>query len=118
MMHNMFTTKPTAPTPFSQKPALATVSHANYFINYLSDRSDDEDNIDKDRNSGETEDQPQQAFPLLPKWRKLDVPYHVQHAKKHAAQISDFTAMLKDIDKKIWSKKTKFSSGPHGLQAC
>ena len=116
-MRDMFTTKPTAPAPFSQKPALATVSCANYSINYLSDRSDDEDDIDEDGNSANTEDQPQQAFPLPLKRRKLDVPYRIQRAEKHAARILDFTAALKDIDKMIRSKKTKFLSGPHGLQA-
>ena len=35
----------------------------------------------------------------------------------HAVHISEFTATLKDIDKLIRSKKTKFISGPQGLQA-
>ena len=60
---------------------------------------------------------PNKHSPPPLKWQKLDVSYHVQHAKKHAAQISDFTAALKDIEKMIRSKKTKFLSGPYGLQA-
>ena len=118
-MRNMFTTKPTAPVPFSQNPASAIISCENYTINYLSNWSNDEDDIDEDKdgNGADTEDQPRQAFPLPLKQQKLDVSYRVQCAKKHAAQISDFTAALKDIDKMIRSKKTKFLSGPYGLQA-
>ena len=65
MMCNMFTTKLTAPSPFSQNPASAIISRENYTINYLSDWSDDEDDIDEDEdgNGADTEDQPQQAFP-------------------------------------------------------
>ena len=122
MMHDMFATKSTvtAPAPLSpvtDTPEPVTVSRANYSINYLSDWSDDENDIDEDGNGADTEDLPRQAFPPPLKRRKLDVPYRVQHAKKHAVHISQFTAALKDIDKLIQSKKTKFISGPQGLQA-
>ena len=69
MMRDMFATKSTvtAPTPLSpvtDTPEPVTVLHANYSINYLSDWSDDENDIDEDGNDGHTEDLPQQAFPL------------------------------------------------------
>ena len=116
-MRDLFTTKSTAPAPFSQKPALTTVSRENYSINYPSDWSDDDSDIDEDGNDADNEDQPRRAFPPPLKRRKLDVSYRVQRAEKRAARILDFTAALKDIDKMIRSKKTKFVSGPHGLQA-
>jgi len=82
MMHDLFTTKSTAPALFSQKPALTTVSHENYSINYQSDWSDDDSDIDEDGNNADNEDQPQRTFPPPLKQRKLDVLYHVQRARK------------------------------------
>ena len=122
MMRDMFATKSTmtAPAPVSpvtDTPEPVTVSCANYSINYLSDWSDNENDIDEDGNNADTKDLPQQAFPLPLKHRKLDVPYCVQHAEKHSVRISEFTATLEDIDKLIRSKKTQFISGPQGLQA-
>jgi hypothetical protein len=58
MMRDLFTTKSTAPTLFSQKPALTTISRENYSINYQSDWSDDDSDIDKDGIDADNEDQP------------------------------------------------------------
>ena len=110
MMCDMFAMKSTT-------TASAPVSCANYSINYLSDWSDNENDTNEDGNDADTEDLPRQAFPPPLKHQKLDVPYCVQRAKKHAVHISEYTAALKDIDKLIRSKKTKFISGPQGLQA-
>jgi hypothetical protein len=63
MMRDLFTTKSTTPAPFSQKPALTTVSHKNYSINYQSDWSDDDSDIDEDGNDADNKDQPRRAFP-------------------------------------------------------
>jgi hypothetical protein len=110
MMRDMFAMKSTT-------TVLAPVSRANYSVDYLSDWSNDENDTDEDGNDADTEDLPRRAFPLPLKHQKLDVPYCIQCAEKHAVHISEFTAALKDIDKLIRSKKTKFISGPQGLQA-
>jgi hypothetical protein len=52
------------------------------------------------------------------KWRKLDVSYLEQQTSKQDARKKELTDALGDLHSLRVSKKTKFVSGPNGLQAC
>jgi len=51
------------------------------------------------------------------KQRKLEVSYCKQHNRKRIKHMTSLATALKDIDHLIKSKKTKYESGPQGLQA-
>jgi hypothetical protein len=90
-------------------------------VDYLSDMSNDDADID---DHGDADDEEAEApscrthQPLPLKWRKLEVSYHEQCNRKRIEHMASLATVLKDIDHLIKSKKTKYLSGPQGLQAC
>jgi hypothetical protein len=89
-------------------------------VNYLSDMSDDDTNID---DCGEADDEEPKApscksrQPPPLKRQKLEVSYREQRNRKRIKRMASLATALKDIDCLIKSKKTKYESGPQGLQA-
>ena len=95
-------------------------------VTYLSGESD-EDDIDDDQSDLSDGINNQCAatprgnrLPVAPplKQRRLDIPYCTQRKLKQDEQMLKWGEALVTIDKLLASKKTKFISGPQGLQAC
>jgi hypothetical protein len=93
-------------------------------VDYLSDMSDDGTDTDDHGNADNEETDSEapscrtpshQPSPL--KRHKPEVSYREQRNQKRSEHMASLTTALKDIDYLIKSKKTKYLSGPQGLQA-
>jgi hypothetical protein len=101
-------------------------------VNYLSDMSDDDTDIDSELDDNGEADYEElkslshkaycanQPPPLKPrvKRQKLEISYHEQRNRKCVKHMTSLATALKDVDCLIKSKKTNYESGPQGLQAC
>lgn len=139
MMQNMFMPKP---VPSSALETMEIITPKNFprpanddqdvsgihesfapVVTYLSGESD-EDNIDDDR-SDLSDGNNNAAMPRgnclsvapPPKRHCLDIPYRMQCKLKWDERMLKWGEALVAIDKLLASKKTKFISGPQGLQA-
>ena len=101
-------------------------------IDYLSDMSDDDAdiddcNVDDDARNTDSDtidskakapiQRTHQPGPPPLKRKKLEVSYRDQRNRKCIEHMASLATALKDIDHLIKSKKTKYLSGPQGLQA-
>ena len=100
-------------------PRTFRLAHA---VDYLSDMSDDgadiDDHGDSDADDEEAEAPSRKTHQPPPlKRRKLKVSYREQRNRKCIEHMASLATALKDIDHLIKLKKTKYLSGPQGLQA-